>query len=419
MRIGIQGWGSEGDLRPLVALAARLRRGGHSPRLVFTAVDGKDYGPLCRSVDVPLRLVPESMPIKIQDLARDAKSSNPSKFLRAVLDLTFFPYVEALYESALALCQTCDVVVGGASSWPVKAAAIQTGVPLAMVDYAPVVIPSRQQPPVLFPPWPWLARPGWALLHVLMDFAFREAPRKFFASKGLPPIRHTIPDVIFSDRLNLHAASPSFWPPAGDWSDIHSVCGEFFMPEAVESWAPSPSLHAFLEDGPPPALLTLGSMEHMAPEKVRNLLVESARHAKGRAIIQTKTSDDEGRDGDLYFLPWAPHHLLAPSCAAIVHHGGAGTTHMALRAGKPSVVLPFIMEQQLWAKRLQHVGAAGKPLSFWKVNPQQVGLRIREALESESLKRAAAVMAIAMASEDGTGVATRRLEALAGEGRPN
>ena len=252
-----------------------------------------------------------------------------------------------------------------------------------------------------------------------MDRAFREAPRRFFADKGLPAIDHAIPDVVFSNRLNLHAASPSLWPPAADWNDTHCVCGEFFMPDDVEPWAPSLSLRAFLEEGPPPALLTLGSPEHMAPERARNLLVESARHAKTRAIIQTKTSDAEGRDGDLYFLPWAPHGRLAPSCSVVVHHGGAGTTHMALRAGKPSVVLPFIAEQQMWAKRLRQVGAAGKHLSFWKATPEEVGSRIREALQSEPIQRGASAMADAMASEDGTGVATRRLEALVNEARPS
>jgi sterol 3beta-glucosyltransferase len=418
MRVGLQGWGSEGDLRPLVALAARLRKSGHEARLVLTPVDGKDYRPLCESLDVALTVVPERMAVTLQQLVRDAKSANPTKLSKAVLDLTFYPYIEAMYAASLDLCASSDVVVGGSSCWQLKAASLHAKVPFVALDFVPGIVPSREIPPAIFPAWRWLARPAWALMGVMFDMAFRKAPREFFAEKGLPPIRHTIPDVIFSDCLNLHAASPSFWPPAPDWSDIHCVSGEFFMPLEAEAWAPSPSLRAFLEDGSKPVLLTLGSWEHKAPQRVRTLLVESARHAETRAIIQTKTTDDEGQDGDLYFLPWAPHRHLAPLCSAVVHHGGAGTTHMALRAGKPAVVLPFILEQRMWATRLKKVGA-GDWLSFWKASPQKVGSLIRGVVGSAPLQQRASDMAKAMVEEDGTGVATNRLERLvAGEIAP-
>ncbi len=411
MRIGLQGWGSEGDLRPLIALAARLRKSGHEARVVLTPVDGKDYGPLCESLGVALMAVPERMAVTLQQLVADAESRDPTKLMTAVLDRTFYPYLEAMYAASLDLCADSEVVVGGPQSWQLKAASLRTTTPFVALDFVPGIVPSRVIPPAIFPAWRWLARPGWTVLNLMFDMAFTKAPRKFFAEKGLPPIVHAIPDVIFSDHLNLHAASPSFWPAAPDWSDIHCVSGEFFMPLEAETWAPSPALEAFLSDGPSPALWTLGSWEHMAPERVRTLLVASARQAKMRAIIQTKKSPEEGRDGDLYFLPWAPHRHLAPLCSAVVHHGGAGTTHMALRAGKPAVVLPFILEQRMWAARVKDVGA-GDWLSFWKATPEKVGALIRRVVGSAPLQERASEMARAMVEEDGTGVATHRLERL-------
>jgi sterol 3beta-glucosyltransferase len=410
MRVGLQGWGSEGDLRPLIALAGRLRKSGHEARVVVTPVDGKDYGPLCESLGVALKAVPERMTITLQQLVNDAESSDPTKLMTAVLDRTFYPYLEATYEAALDLCARSDVVVGGPSCWQLKAASLYTTTPFVALDFVPMV-PSREVPPVIFPPWRWLARPSWALLNRMLDMAFTKAPRKFFAEKGLPPIRHAIPDVLFSDRLNLHAASPAFWPPASDWSDIHCVCGELFMPLEADTWAPSAALEGFLRDGSPPVLWTLGSWEYMAPERVRTLLVESARHTKMRSIIQSKTCGEEAREGDLYFLPWAPHRQLAPSCSAVVHHGGAGTTHMALHAGKPAAILPFILEQRVWASRVKKVGA-GDWLSFWKASPEKVAALVRRVVGSEPLQRRASDMATAMANEDGPGVAVGRLERL-------
>jgi sterol 3beta-glucosyltransferase/vancomycin aglycone glucosyltransferase len=105
---------------------------------------------------------------------------------------------------------------------------------------------------------------------------------------------------------------------------------------------------------------------------------------------------------------WTPHGKLLPRCAAIVHHGGAGTTHAALRAGRPSVILAFIFEQKLWGRHARRAGAATEPLSFWKATPEKVAARIHEATASEGPRD----LARAMEREDGTGLAVRLLEEL-------
>jgi UDP:flavonoid glycosyltransferase YjiC (YdhE family) len=413
LRVGIQGWGSEGDIRPLIALAGRLRREGHAPQLVVSPIDGAEYQPLCRRLDVPLRVVPEKMRFSLDRLTRDANSSDLSRLSRAVMDLGFFPYLDAMFAAAIELSSSSDIMVGGSVSWYVKAAALKTGIPFVNVDFYPGMVPSRQVPPAGLGDWGWFNSVRWMALRVLFDLAFRKAPARFFAEKGLPPIRHAIPDALFSEQLNLHAASPAFCPPAPDWPAIHQVCGEFVLPEEHDAWEPSPSLRAFLEGGERPVLLSLGSMEHMAPERARSILLGAARQSGVRAIIQTKREGhDEGQDGNLYFVSWVPHRAVVPHCAAVVHHGGAGTTHAVLRAGRPAVVLPFIPEQTLWARRLEQVGAADRFISFWKATPERVAARIRQAVESDSLRLAAASLAAAMQKEDGTGAAVRLLEAL-------
>jgi UDP:flavonoid glycosyltransferase YjiC (YdhE family) len=357
------------------------------------------------------------MDISLRELPRAAKSSDPTKLSRAVMDLAFFPFMEEMYSAALELCAGSDVVVGHFSTWPVKAAAVRTGVPFAAVHYYPGLVPSRYRSPPALPRWRWFIRPGWALMEVLINIGFRGPAAKFFAQKGLK-VRNALREALLSDRLNLLAASPAFWPPPPDWGDVHRICGDFTMPEANEPWQPSAALRAFLDAGEPPVMISLGSMEHLAPERARQLVIAAARLARVRAIIQTKTERhrDEGQDGALYFLPWAPHRPLLPLCSAMVHHGGAGTTHSALRAGKPSVVLPFIFEQKLWATQLERVGGAGRFLSFWKATPEQLAARIHEATGSDRLRLHTSALAAAMAGEDGTGTAARLLERLAEAG---
>jgi sterol 3beta-glucosyltransferase len=190
------------------------------------------------------------------------------------------------------------------------------------------------------------------------------------------------------------------------------VCGELAMPEDAEPWVPSSALSAFLDEGPPPVLMSLGSWEHIVQERGLDLLLASARASGLRAIVQTKRSDVEARQGTTFILPWAPHRRLAPMCSAVVHHGGAGTTHTALRAGRPALVLPFILEQRMWAKRVARAGA-GRWLSFWKATPDHVGALVREVVGSAAFRGHAERLAALMSQEDGAGLAMRRLEQLA------
>jgi sterol 3beta-glucosyltransferase len=115
-------------------------------------------------------------------------------------------------------------------------------------------------------------------------------------------------------------------------------------------------LRAFLDGGGPPVLLSLGTMEHLAPTRARELLSASAREAKVRAVIQSKRGAPEGQDRKLYFLPWASHDRLLPRVSAVVGHGGAGTSHAVLRAGLPAVILPFIFEQSMWGRQVSGEG---------------------------------------------------------------
>ena len=408
MRIGIEGWGSEGDLRPLVALAGTLKKRGHEPDLVFVVVDDKDHAPLCLRYGVTMRVIPEDVVIRVEDIVREASGETPGKILEAVMARAFRPYVDAMYEAGLALCAKSDVVIGTSSAWALKAAALKTGVPYVVVDYMPVVR-SRVVPPTGLANWGPLNGLRWVVLDKMLDMAFLRDPTALFEKVGLPKPKHAA-EVVSSGVLDLHAASPTICPPAPDWPSAHVVCGDFVVAEPDEPWTPSSALAEFLE-GAPPVLLSLGSMEHLAPARARDLLVASARAAKVRAIIQTKSDrEEEGRDGDLFFAPWIPHRQILPRCAAIVHHGGAGTTHAAARAGLPSVVLPFIMEQRLWGSRLAQLAAGAPPRSFWKAKPDAVAKDIHRAL---GMKDSAAKLAASMAGEEnGLEVAARRIEAM-------
>src|SRR5690606_15735851 len=168
-----------------------------------------------------------------------------------------------------------------------------------------------------------------------------------------------------SPRLTLLACSPTLCPPAPDWPAHVHVSGALDLAEPVEGGVP-PALERFLADGPPPAYLTFGSL--MAGSDLRGtvgLLVEAARRAGLRAVVQAAGWEAAGlrADEDVLLVESAAHGEVFPRCALVVHHGGAGTSHAALRAGVPSVVAAHIPEQAMWADALRRAGVGGRPLS--------------------------------------------------------
>jgi UDP:flavonoid glycosyltransferase YjiC (YdhE family) len=215
-----------------------------------------------------------------------------------------------------------------------------------------------------------------------------------------------------SERLNLVATSRALFEAPSDWGTRDRVVGHFDVPpEDAASWDPPDALRGFLERREKPILASFGTMELLAPDRVRDLMVSAVRKAGVRAILQTRNGD-EGPDGEVFHLRWAPHEKLLPHCSAMVLHGGAGTVHAALRSEVPAVVTPFIMEQRLWGNLLWRAGSAGKPLSFWRATPDTLAARILEATGSEALRRRAAELAQVAAREDGTGTAVSLLEAM-------
>ncbi len=417
MRVGIQTWGSDGDVRPMIALAAGVRRAGHDVRLIASSVDDTDYAPLAERLGVPLDMVPPRMNASIGDMAKRAGGgANPIKLMRVILGDTFFPHLDAMHAAALELCATSDVVVGHFAAWHVKAAALETGAPFAAAVLWPGLVPTRDEPPLWMPRLAALNRFEWWLAITLADVIWKKPAAELYARRGLPAIRHSIPDVLISHQLNLLGASPALWPQASDWGDTHPVCGAFTIPDEAEPTALPGDFDEFMSEREPPVFLSLGSPEQADPVRSRALLVEAARLSRVRAVIQLKSDRLETgrREGDLYFLPRTSHAALFQRCSFVVHHGGAGTAHTVARAGVPSIAVHFSDEQWSWGDRLYRAGVAMPPLNFFRATPAKLAARIRDALATPSLATSATSLAERMRSEDGCAEAVRHLEALVG-----
>lgn len=404
MKIGIQTWGSEGDVRPLLALAAGLRAAGHDVTLAISHIENRDYAPLGETFGVRVRTVGRT---DLAALARTGQAlidvTNPIAQIRLITRELFEPLASDMFEAARALCRENDLVIGHLLVHPLQAAAEEAGVPRVAVFLAPL-LPSRVFPPIGMPDLGGILNGLlWRLGSVIMDRMFLPPIAALRKRAGLPAVRSVLQDVLLSKELNLVGVSPALFPRPADWTSNVHLCGAFSLPRQGAGQELSPELRRFLDAGPPPVYLTFGSMSAADPgtAETAEMMLASARLAGCRAIIQYGTADILPSD-DLFVINGpAPHDLIFPRCAAVVHHGGSGTTQAASRAGCPSVVVPHATDQAFWADLLHRRGIAPPPLDRRRATAERLAAAVRSVLASRAMQERARAVGAAMAAEDG------------------
>jgi sterol 3beta-glucosyltransferase len=415
MRISIETWGSDGDIRPLIALAGGLRAAGHDVKIAVTSVDNKDYSQLCETLDVQYIRVPEQTDFDPDDLAGKMKGKRNIDFLKFIMQEMYYPYQDQMYQAAESLCRDSDVMVSHFLAHPMKAAALKTGTPLVTVILFPGFVRTAFAPPPGLPNLgPTLNRLGWRLARAVVDLALKKDIQHFWTGKGLPPFRHVIPDAWHSERLNLLGISSVLCPEQPDWEARFRVCGFFAIPDEAEPWTMPAQLKDFLSEGEPPVYMTLGTAQSLEPDRNMECLIAAARKSGCRALIQTSSENYPANSRDetrrIYFMGKTPHHQIFPRCAAVVHHGGSGTTHSAARSGCPSVVVPFTDEQRFWGATLHRHGIACKPIWYKRATPEKLTQRIRSVLASLQAHQRAALIGERICQEDGVAQAVKLIE---------
>lgn len=413
MKIGMQTWGSEGDVRPLLALAAGLRAAGHDVTLVVAHVTNRDYSGIGAAFGVPVRTAGRLAPERVKHAAEVlAGRRDILRQVDLILRDLFEPVVQDMLREAKQLCRESDLLIGHFLVHPLRAAAEAAGKPCLSVFLAPLI------PSAVFPP-PGMPHLGgtmnlllWKAAGFLMDRMFLPRINRMKREEGLRPVKSVMQDVFLSRHLNLVASSPSLFPTPPDWHRSVRQCGSFHFPAQGEQQLPE-MLQRFLAAGPPPVHMTIGSMSVADPafEATARLFVEAARLAGCRAIIQTEHPPDSAPDG-IMFIGDAEHHLLFPCCAAVVHHGGAGTSHAATRAGRPSIVIEHVTDQAFWGGVLHCAGIAPPMLHRRSVTAVKLARAIKRALDSPVMREKARAMGENMRRENGVKTAVDLVQDL-------
>jgi UDP:flavonoid glycosyltransferase YjiC (YdhE family) len=413
LKFGIQTWGSNGDIRPLLALAQGLQQAGHNVTLAVSSIDNKDYSGLCADLNIRYLQVPRHIDFDMQGFARRTFRMNTLQWLRALLDEAFFPYEPILYETAKQLAQDNDCVIGHHFLYPLKLAAIKQRKPYFTVTFCHAAIPSTTLAPFRFPNLGvFFNTSSWKLLDWIFNWSLKKPLTQLWLAEGEAPVENVLTGLLTSQQLNLVAVDPLFCPSKDEWPPNNRVCGFLNLTEDAQWWQIPEAIQHFLDEGEPPVYMTFGSLQQAVPEWSMDLFIEAARLARCRAIIQTSSAryPADSRQDNLYFIGNHPHQPLFRHCAAVVHHGGAGTTHAATLSGCPSIVVPFMDEQLFWGCQLQTLGLAFTPLPARKANARSLAKAIQKVLDSEMLHNNAQDYSREMQGHNGVAEAVRLIE---------
>ena len=425
MRIGLQAWGSEGDIQPFTALAAGLVNRGHVVTLAVTDNIGRDYSDLAKRFGYRLVAVPNPQMATAEQVAAIWRQiidlGNPIRQAEIVMKYGFDPVIESMYSASKDLCAENDVVVGHFFVFPLRVAAEKANIPVATLNIVHNCVPSaRICPPGLLDLGRWSYPLGWKLAQMLVNRIFLPRINALRVREGLKSDTDVMTQTWAADRLNLIAVSPQICQAPPDWDARHRVCGFLNPPANLMTDDLPDGLDEFLAAGSSPIYFTFGSMMPNDVEYIQEtatIWFEAVRRVDCRAVVQLPWEDLSvfRTDAAIFKVKRAPYKKVFPRCSMVIHHGGAGTTQSAILAGRPSIIVAHVSDQFFWGAELERLGVAGKTLRRKRLNPTELASGIRQVLTESNLAVRAKSLGQLMGLEDGVSTAVGLIEERLGD----
>jgi len=405
VRVLLSTYDSRGGVEPLAGLAVRLRALGAEVRMCAP--------PDCaeRLAEVGVPLVPVGEPVRV--LVHGVTPPSAADVPRLIAEL-----IAAWFDKVAAAAEGFDALVASGlmpAAAGARSVAEKLGIHSVHVSFCPIFLPSPHHRPQPLPGRP--LPPDVTDKRVLDDLdiqgynaVYGPALNTHRVANGLPPV-----DNVRAHVLGGHpwlAADPTLapWQEPADLDVVQT--GAWILPDE----RPLPAeLEAFLDAGPPPVYVGFGSMR--APKDIARVAIEAIRAQGRRALVAHGWADlalIDDRD-DCFAVDEVNQQALFGRVAAVVHHGGAGTTTTATQAGAPQVVVPQWADQPYWAGRVADlgIGVAHEPAT---PTTESLSAALRKALTPQTRARASAVAGTIRA--DGATVAARLLIDAVSRERP-
>lgn len=399
--------GSRGDVQPYVALGNGLVGAGHEVKVAtyapfegFVRARGLEYARLSGD--------PTQIVRALQECGRDPVCI-ARRFLRELAR-----FAEDNVGECLEACQGADAVIYTPIGFVGSFVAQKLGVPAASAVLQPL-IPTREFPSVIWPEarivsddrlrgtynrltFSLTEQGFWQLFRFLVNGRVT----KRLGLPHLPPLPTYFHELRRRRELALCGWSPTVLPAPRDWDPWARVTGYWFL-DRSEDWCPPAHLEDFLESGPPPVCVGFGSMSVRDQQRVTETILSAFRSTGSRGLLVGGWAGLEGADlpEDVFKIEEVPHDWLFPRVRAVVHHGGAGTTGAVLRAGIPSIIVPFLVDQPFWGRRIEALGAGTAPIPRKLLSARALADGLRRIDSDASIQTRAAGLGEQIRAEDG------------------
>ncbi len=410
MKIMILALGTRGDVQPYIALGMGLQWSGYDVTIAtsarFTAM----------ITERGLRHVPLNADFMTMMEGADGKAAVSGTHIFALLKHVR-PMLSEFLDESWQAAQGADAIIYHPKAISAPHIAEKLAVPAFLAHPVPLFAATRAFPSPALP----FANLGGVLNR--WSYVINKAGTGPFTGLitqwrndvlGLPPAKHAWMRAG-QPVPHLYSYSPRVIPTPADWDASVTVTGYWFLDHPA-TWQPDPALVQFLAAGPAPVYVGFGSMANNDAPRTTQIVLQAVQRVGVRAVLATGVGGlivDNAPD-NVFLLKEAPHDWLFPHMVAIVHHGGAGTTAAAFRAGTPQLVCPFFGDQPFWGRRVAALGVGPHPIKQKQLAVAPLAQALTMLITDHMMHHRAAELGAEIRAEDGVARAVEAITARLG-----